>query len=61
MRTIRLRVPLALEQLVLAAADEEAPAGGGDRVGVAAAVLLQRIGVPGVADVGDHVDGHGLT
>ena len=37
MRTIRLRVPLALEQLVLAAADEEAPA-----VAATASVLRRR-------------------
>src|SRR3954466_15572389 len=42
------RVPLALHQLVLSAADEEAPAVGGDRIGVAAPVLLERICVPGV-------------
>src|SRR4051794_41591988 len=53
-----LRVPLALEHLVVAAADEEAATGGGHRVGVAAAVLLERVRVPRVADVADHIDGH---
>ena len=53
------RGPAALEHLLLAAADDEPPAVGGDGVGVAAAVLLERLGVPGLADVGDHVGGHG--
>src|SRR3954449_4536651 len=45
-----LRVPLALEHLVVAAADEEAATGGGHRVGVAGGGLLERgRGPPGAA------------
>src|SRR5215207_2638028 len=50
--------PRTLEHLDGAAARDEAAAVVGDRVRVAAAVLLQRFRIAEVARVGDHVGGH---